>query len=72
LIVDEILALHEAGLSTVDALAAASWRARSWLGLDGIEEGAPADLVVYDADPRADLQVLRAPSRIVLRGRVVR
>jgi imidazolonepropionase-like amidohydrolase len=56
----------------VDALAAGSWRARAWLGLGGIEEGAPADLVVYDADPRADLQVLRAPSRIVLRGRVVR
>ncbi len=72
LIVDEILALHGAGLSTVDALGAASWRARSWLGLPGIEEGAPADLVVYADDPRTDLGVLRAPTRIILRGRVVR
>mgnify|MGYP006137767803 CR=1 FL=1 len=37
----------------------------------GIEEGAPADLVVYPADPLADLGILRSPSRIVLRGRVV-
>jgi imidazolonepropionase-like amidohydrolase len=35
-------------------------------------EGAPADLVVYDRDPREDLTVLREPRRIVLRGRVVR
>jgi hypothetical protein len=27
--------------------------------------------VVYDADPRADLEVLRHPRRMVLRGRVV-
>jgi imidazolonepropionase-like amidohydrolase len=71
LIVDEILALQGAGLSTVDALGAGSWRARSWLGLPGIEDGAPADLVVYADDPRTDLGVLRSPTRIVLRGRVV-
>lgn len=33
-----------------------------------LEEGGPADLVVYPEDPRRDLGVLRAPSRIVLRG----
>jgi imidazolonepropionase-like amidohydrolase len=32
----------------------------------------PADLVVYDADPRADLDVLARPALTVLRGRVVR
>ena len=37
----------------------------------GLDEGAPADFVVYDSDPRADLSVLRRPSRVVLRGRVV-
>ncbi|HVX47484.1 MAG TPA: amidohydrolase family protein [Mycobacteriales bacterium] len=71
-IVEEVRALHEAGMSAVDALGAASWRSREWLGLPGIEEGAPADLVVYDADPRADLAALVAPSRIVLKGRLVR
>ncbi|MCW2740012.1 MAG: amidohydrolase [Blastococcus sp.] len=70
-IVDEVQALHAAGMPAEAALAAASWGARSWLGLPCIEEGAPADLVVYDADPRADLEVLRHPRRMVLRGRVV-
>jgi imidazolonepropionase-like amidohydrolase len=69
---DEMLRLNWAGMSTVDVLAAGSWKAREWLGLPGIEHGAPADLVVYDRDPRLDLGVLHEPSRIVLRGRVAR
>ncbi|MGI8647123.1 MAG: amidohydrolase family protein [Mycobacteriales bacterium] len=68
----EILRLHEVGMSTADALAAGSWKARQWLGFSGIAEGGLADLVVYGCDPRLDLRVLRAPERIVLRGRVVR
>ena len=71
LIADEVQALHAAGLPAEAALAAASWSARAWLGLPCIEEGAPADLVVYDADPRADLETLRRPQRMLLRGRVV-
>jgi hypothetical protein len=67
----EVRALHAAGLPAESALAAASWSARAWLGLACIEEGAPADLVVYDADPRADLDVLRRPSVLLLRGRLV-
>jgi imidazolonepropionase-like amidohydrolase len=69
---EEMLRLHAVGMPAVDVLAAGSWGARSWLGLPGLVEGAPADLVVYDTDPRADPRVLRAPSRIVLRGRIVR
>lgn len=70
---EEMLLLHEqAGMSAVDVLAAASWRAREWLGFPGLVEGGLADLVVYPEDPRADLRVVRTPSRIVLRGRVVR
>jgi imidazolonepropionase-like amidohydrolase len=68
-IVDEMLALRErVGVPAADILAAASWRARNWLGLGCIEEGGPADLVVYPEDPRRDLAVLRTPSCIVLRG----
>jgi imidazolonepropionase-like amidohydrolase len=68
-----MLLLHErAGMSTVDVLAAASWRAREWLGFPGLVEGGLADLVVYADDPRVDLRAVRAPARIVLRGRVVR
>ena len=68
----EVLALHEqVGLSVIDALAAASWSARSWLQRPVLQEGEPADLVVYDADPRVDLRVLAHPRAVVLRGRVV-
>jgi imidazolonepropionase-like amidohydrolase len=69
---EEMLYLHEAGIPAIDVLAAASWKAREWLGFPGLIEGGLADLVVYDADPRADLRVVRAPRRIVLRGAVVR
>jgi imidazolonepropionase-like amidohydrolase len=70
-IADEVRALHGAGLPAEAALAAASWSARAWLGLPCIEEGAPADLVGYDTDPRTDLDVLRRPQRMILRGQVV-
>ncbi|MDG9674945.1 amidohydrolase family protein [Micromonospora sp. DH14] len=70
---EEMLLLHEqAGMAPVDVLAAASWGAREWLGFPGLVEGGLADLTVYPEDPRADLSVVRAPSRTILRGRVVR
>ena len=71
LIRDEIRALIEAGVPQAEVIAQASWRGREWLGLPGLDEGAPADLVVYDADPRVDLATLAAPRRMVLRGAVV-
>ena len=52
------------------ALGAASWRARAWLGRQGLTEGAPADLVVYDEDPQVDVSVLEHPRFVVLGGRV--
>jgi imidazolonepropionase-like amidohydrolase len=68
----EVIKLAEYGLSAADALGAGSWRAREWLGLNaGLTEGAPADFVVYESNPLDDLRVLTAPTRIVLRGRVV-
>jgi imidazolonepropionase-like amidohydrolase len=67
-LVDEIEALHRAGMTREQALASASWAARDWLGHPGIADGAPADLLVYASDPRADLGVLRHPEHIVLGG----
>ncbi|HEX5568675.1 MAG TPA: amidohydrolase family protein [Streptomyces sp.] len=72
LVADEVAELVAAGIPPLDALSATTWAARAWLGYPGLEEGAPADLVVYEADPRADVRVLAAPRRVVLRGRVVR
>ena len=72
LVRDEIRALVGAGIPQPEVIAQASWRAREWLGLPGLVEGAPADLIVYDTDPRVDLQAVFSPRRTVLKGRVVR
>jgi imidazolonepropionase-like amidohydrolase len=72
LIAREVLALHEqVGMSTEDALGAASWAARKWLGQGGLAAGESADLVVYDTDPRTDLRVLAHPHLVILRGRLI-
>ena len=69
----QMLLLHSAaGMPPEQVLRAGSWGARAWLGFPGLVEGGLADLVVYATDPRVDLNVLLAPERIVLRGRVVR
>ena len=68
LVADEVLELVRAGLPPLAALSAACWGARSWLGRPGLVEGAPADLVVYDTDPRTDVGVLKQPRAVVLRG----
>ena len=71
-IAEEIAALIDAGLGVDDALGAASWRAREWLGHpSSLDEGDPADLVVYGEDPRSAPHVLQQPMRVVLRGNVV-
>jgi imidazolonepropionase-like amidohydrolase len=71
LVREEIRALVGAGIPNAEVIAQSSWRAREWLGLPGLVDGAPADLIVYDADPRVDLATLVKPQRIVLRGAVV-
>ena len=71
-IAGEVVAMAGLGMPAEYALGAASWRAREWLGWNPtLDEGAPADLVVYDRDPRTDLTVLHTPTRVVLRGAVV-
>ncbi|MEU5217721.1 amidohydrolase family protein [Streptomyces sp. NPDC020807] len=71
LVAEEVEELTKAGIPALDALAATTWTARSWLGRPGLEEGAPADLVVYAEDPRADVRALAAPLRVVVNGRIV-
>ncbi|MFJ9943954.1 amidohydrolase family protein [Streptomyces erythrochromogenes] len=70
LVAAEVAELVKAGIPALDALSATAWAARAWLGRQGLTEGAPADLVVYDADPRADVGVLAQPRRVVVDGRV--
>ena len=72
-VADEVFELTTIGMSPSEALGAASWDARKWLGqgrieYSGIEHGAPADLVVFATDPRSDVRVLAAPDVVILRG----
>ncbi|HLS39811.1 MAG TPA: amidohydrolase family protein [Ornithinicoccus sp.] len=64
----EVEALTHAGLTPLEAIGAATWAAREWLGRPGIAEGESADLVVYRSDPREDVRVLAEPHRVILRG----
>jgi imidazolonepropionase-like amidohydrolase len=70
-VADEVRAMAAAGVPPHDALGAASWAARAYLGLPGLVPGAPADAVVYADDPRADLAALDHPTAVVLRGALV-
>lgn len=70
LVAAEVAELVKAGIPASAALSATAWGARAWLGRPGLEEGAPADLVVYGEDPRADVSVLADPRRVVLAGRI--
>lgn len=71
LVAEEIQALTTIGMTGEQALAAGSWSAREWLGANPtLIPGAPADLVVYDEDPRANPAILTHPRHIILRGRI--
>ncbi|AGL14865.1 amidohydrolase [Actinoplanes sp. N902-109] len=71
-IATEVRAMVAAGVPAHTALGAASWTARAYLGLPGLEPGAPADAVVYRADPRTGLAELDHPQAVVIRGVRVR
>ena len=69
-IADEVDALKEIGMTATDALGAACWDARRWLGRPALEHGASADLICFADDPRAGTGVLSRPDVVILRGRV--
>jgi imidazolonepropionase-like amidohydrolase len=70
-VVDEIRQLIAHGLSPTAALGAGSTVARSFLGAPALEDGAPADVVTFDDDPRDDPEILRYPAAVVIGGRRV-
>jgi len=70
LIAQEVEALKGIGMSPTEALGAACWDARSWLGRPALAEGAPADLLCFAADPRGGPGVLSRPDLVILRGRI--
>lgn len=69
----EIRHLIDAGLSTADALAAATRIAAGSLGrpeLGRIAGGGPADFVIYRRNPMHDPRALAIPDAVVVRGRL--
>jgi imidazolonepropionase-like amidohydrolase len=66
---DEVEALKGIGMSATEALGAACWDARSWLGRPGLDDGASADLLCFKDDPRQGPAVLNRPDLVILRGR---
>jgi imidazolonepropionase-like amidohydrolase len=70
LISDEVEALKGVGMTPTEALGAACWDARRWLGRPALVDGAPADLLCFAEDPRTAAGVLARPDRVILRGRV--
>ncbi|MFF0136344.1 amidohydrolase family protein [Streptomyces sp. NPDC005227] len=71
-VASEVGHLIGAGLPAGAAVGAASWTARAFLGLPGLTENAPADITVYPTDPRTTPLTLHHPTRIMLRGRIIR
>jgi len=67
---DEVEALKGIGLTATQALGAACWDARTWLGRPALADGAPADLLCFTEDPRTGPGVLSHPDRVVLRGHI--
>jgi imidazolonepropionase-like amidohydrolase len=72
---EELGLLVAAGLTPLQALAAATANAARLLGADSlgrIAPGAVADLVVLDADPAADIAATRRIAWVMVRGRIIR
>jgi imidazolonepropionase-like amidohydrolase len=67
---DEVEALKGIGMSPTEALGAACWDARRWLGRPGLDDGASADLLCYKDDPRQGPGVLQSPDMVILRGQL--
>ena len=72
---EELIHLHRAGLSTLEAIHAATGRAAAACRLPGIGRlaaGCVADILAVPGDPLADLGVLGQPSLVMQGGRIVR
>ena len=68
----ELMSYVMAGMSTYDALKAATVNPAKALNLDAgtIEAGKLADLIMIDGDPLADVANLHKVKRVIVNGRV--
>jgi imidazolonepropionase-like amidohydrolase len=69
---DEIAEFRAAGIPAEEILRIATTEAARFLGKEGrwgvVAEGARADLLLLDADPRKDLEALRRPAGVMVNG----
>ena len=70
-LISELQRWVEWGMSPSRALAIGTWRARDFLGLPSLSEGAPADAVVFDRDPRVDAGVWSNPVAVIANGHLI-
>ena len=71
---DELSLLVAAGVTPLDAVAAATRRAAQLLRADSLGQLAPrkvADLVVLNRDPAADITATRDIAWVMIRGRII-
>jgi len=71
LIAQEAAEMVRAGIPTSEVWAAATWKGREFLRAPALEEGDPADLIIYDRDPLQDINTMREPSSIFLNGKPI-
>ena len=73
-LLEEILAMEQAGFSRIDVLRAATSNAAKILGMNGklgtVSEDAFADLLIIDGNPAEDLQALKVPYAVIADGRL--
>ena len=71
---DELVLLNASGLTTMEALQAATSRAAKFLGLDAelgtVEVGKAADLVLVDGDPLEDIRNTQRINAVVRQGQL--
>lgn len=65
---DELDELVACGLTPIEVLQCATWGPRRFLGAPGLEDGAPADLLVTARDPRVDVKALRDLELVLVGG----
>lgn len=74
-LIDELAVMREYGMSTAEALRAATSTAGAVLGREGaigvVIPGAVADLLILEGNPLDDLETLREPYAVLRSGRIV-
>ncbi len=70
-VISELQRWVEWGMEPAAVLEAATWKARDFLGLPGLQPDAPADLVVFADDPSQNSDLWDQPAAVVAAGHLL-